>query len=291
MDFKDNLTRLTRVPVVAMEEGLRLGKVHDVYVDREAKRVQGISFKGPLWGKEGEAYVALSEILKIGIDVIIVSRQAAAVPLTDDMAKNSLRHLKGFKITTHDGAYIGEMADLNVNRENGLISEIILNGNQSLEVDIDEIVLGPDVIVVPPDYIDRIRPVEIEDSGLMARMFDPGAVTDSLRGKYAEIKASVRSAMDKGEMVETLRSGSEKTRRAVKRTSRKLQETLEQIRKKQASKGSMASGEDRGYQGTEAEHAGRTYHGAEYGDVSRQTEGEPHAGHVDSGATKEPPNI
>jgi hypothetical protein len=53
----------------------------------------------------------------------------------------------------------------------------------------------------------------------------------------------------------------------------------------------MASGEDRGYQGTEAEHAGRTYHGAEYGDVSRQTEGEPHAGHVDSGATKEPPNI
>lgn len=258
-EIKDNLTRLHSVPVVAFEEGLRLGRVEDVYIDRRAKRVQGISFKSGLWGKETASYVDLAEILKIGRDVIIVSRQSAAIPLDAEMAQGSLRHLKGFKITTHDGAYIGEVLDLNVNPEDGSISEIMMNDNQLLAVDVEEIVLGPDVIVVPAGYVSRITHLEAESNGLLSRMLGPAAVTDTLRDKYEEIKASVGGGKGADKMFDTLRSGSEKTRETVKRTSRKIQETIEQMRRRRATKANGLKEEDEGYQGAEAEHAGRTF--------------------------------
>ena len=259
MEPIDKLATLHGVPVVAFEEGLRLGRVHDVFIDKSAKRIQGISFRNRLWGKENEAYVDLSDILKMGRDVIIVSGQAAASPLIEDMTPSSLRQLKGFKITTRDGAWIGEVADLNVNRENGTISEIILKDDTLLEVDAEDIVLGPDVVVVPSHYVERITPPDTERKGLLGRVFGPAAVADSLRDKYEEIRASVGSGKGAEKMFETLRSGSEKTRKTVKRTSRRIQETLEQMRKSREREAPPVGEETDGYQGVEAEHAGRTY--------------------------------
>jgi sporulation protein YlmC with PRC-barrel domain len=270
----DNLASLQGMPVVALEEGRRLGRVRDVFIDRDAKRIQGVSFRSGLWHKEKDAYVDLKDILKIGCDVIIVSGQDAARSLDDDMTSNSLRHLKGFKITTRDGAWIGEVADLNVNRENGTISEIILKEDTLIEVDAEDIVIGPDVVVVPSAYVDRIKQPDSESRGLLGRVFGQTNVTDSLRDKYEEIKASVSSGKSTEKMFETLRSGSEITRETVLRTSHRIQETLEQIRRKrEQGEGDIPEG-DSSYQGTEAEHAGRTFAAADPQDVAAES----HAG-------------
>jgi sporulation protein YlmC with PRC-barrel domain len=258
--IKDNLAHIQGMPVVAFEEGLRLGRVHDVFIDRQAKRIRGVSFRSGMWRRESPSYVALADILKIGRDVVIVSGREAASALDDDMAPDSLRHLRGFKITTRDGAWLGEVADLNVDRESGTVSEVLLKDGTILAVDADDIVLGPDVVVVPADYVERITRPETEPNGLLDRIMGPAALTDSLRGKYEEIRASVSSSKSTEKMVDTLRSGSEKTRETVKRTSRKIQETLEQLRRNRGADTAENRGEeDRGYQGAEAEHAGRTH--------------------------------
>lgn len=276
-ELKENLTRLQGVPVVAFEEGLRLGKVHDIFIDKSAKRVQGISFMAGLWDRENESYVDLTDILKIGKDVIIVSRKTVATPLSDTLAGSSLRHLRGFKITTHDGACLGEVADLNVNRENGAITEIILTDRRMLEVDVGEIVLGPDVIVVPAAYAERITRLAPERMGLLERMVGPAAVTDSLRDKYEEIKAMVSSGKGAEKMFETLRSGSEMTRKTVRRTSRIIQETVEQMRQKREPRAGAEKEEEEGYQGAEAEHAGRTYAGKDSDEGPPPSYQEPHS--------------
>ena len=251
MDLMDQLTHLQKVPVVAFEEGLRLGRVQDIFIDKRAKRIQGISFRSGMWSKEGDAYVDRADILKFGKDVIIVSRLAAASLLPEDMAAGSLRHLKGVKITTPEGAYIGEVVDVNVSRDDGSISEILMTDDQMLAVDHEDVVLGPDVIMVPTGYAERITRLETERHGILARMFGAAVVTDSLRDKYEEIKASVTSG--KGEKM------FEKTRDTVMRTSRKIQETIEQLRQRREQHAETVKEEGEGYQGTEAEHAGRTY--------------------------------
>ena len=96
---------------------------------------------------------------------------------------------------------------------------------------------------------------------MLGRVFGPAAVADSLRDKYEEIRASVGSGKGAEKMFETLRSGSEKTRDTVKRTSRRIQETLDQMRKNRERETTPVGEEDEGYQGAEAEHAGRTYAG------------------------------
>jgi sporulation protein YlmC with PRC-barrel domain len=270
METRENLSNLHGLPVIAFEEGVQLGKVQDIYFDRQTKRIQGIAFKGGLWRREKAAYIDAAEILKVGRDVVIVSRQAAETPLPDPGADVSLRHLKGLKATTHEGAHIGEVVDLNVNHEDGTITAIILDDNRLLPVDAGDIVIGPDVVLVPAGYVARIRPLEEKTTGMPTATFDPAAVSDSIRHKYQEIKASVSSAGSTDKVFETLRSGSEKTRATFRRTSRKLQETLAQMRSKNERADDAADGEDPADQGAETEHADRTYFETEAGQSSPQ---------------------
>ena len=258
MEIKKAVSRIQRVPVVAFEEGLRLGKVNDVYIDKKTKRVQGISFKNSLWAKEKAYYVDISDVLKIGIDVIIIARLAAARPLTDETPDNSLKKLIGLTITTKEGEFIGELTDLNVNREDGKISEFILTENRMLEVDIDDVVIGPDVIVVPAGYTDRIGQLQAEKTGLLTRMFVPAGISDSFRDKYEEMKASFKQGKGSEKMFDALRSGSERTHRTVVRASQKIRETIEQMRKRHGNESGTVE-EEVGNQGTEAEYAGKTY--------------------------------
>jgi sporulation protein YlmC with PRC-barrel domain len=278
---KEKLTLFHQVHVVAFEEGLLMGRVLDIYIDRQAKRIQGISFKAGLWDTEKPSYIDRAEIMKIGREVVIVTRQKAAKPLSVEMAENSLRKLKGFKITTREGAFIGELADLNVNSEDGQITDLILAENRGLEVDTDEIVLGPDVIVVPESYAARINPLEGEKTGVLMHLAGTAGVPDSFRDKYEELKLLVRDAKGSQKMVETLKSGSEMTRETVRRTSQKLRETLEQIRKKREGEIGTIKEEEAEYQGSEAEHAGRTYYESDLDRIRRPEYRASEAGYSD----------
>jgi len=245
MASQNNISRLYNLPVVTLEEGIRLGKVDDVFIDRPTKQMLGISIKNSLLGKDEPSYVALDRIRKIGKDVIIVTDQDSMIPLTDDLSAKSIQKLKGFDITTQDGANIGKLVGLNFNPVTGTVSEILLDGLRMIRVEIDEIVLGPDVIIVPSDYASRIAEVETERDGLMTRLFGPEDMSGVFRETYAGLKGSVTRGKTAGKIAQTLRGGKDKAKETMLSTSRKIQETLDEIRSKkkgEARQGDSGSG-------------------------------------------------
>lgn len=265
MNSKVKLATLHKTLVVSLDEGLRLGRVHDVFVDRQAKRIAGISLNHGLLPTEDKLYVDLADILKIGRDVVIVAQHENARPLPEAMAPQSLRYLRGRKITTTDGACLGELSDLTVDRESGGLAELHLNDDRALEVDPAEISIGPDVIVIPSRYTRRIRKLEHEKAGVLERARDLAVLPESLRHRYVEIKESVNRSKGLEKVVDSLKMGSERTQQAVKRTSHKIQATIQEMRRARETDGRARPGPEepgRDYQGLEAEHAGRTFHRA-----------------------------
>ncbi len=260
MELKDKFTGLQKASVIAFEEGLRLGKALDFYIDKPAKRLQGISFEIGLWGTGKESFVDMAEILKIGRDVVIVSRQSAVKPLNREVAEDSLRKLRGFKVATDQGAYVGALVDLNVHPEDGIITEIYLSGNRVLEVDIHEIALGPDVIILPEAYITRIKQLDREKAGLLMRMLGPSIFYEPFREKYDEFKKNVIQGKKTEKVFESLKSSSDKTRQTILRTSQKLQETLDLMRQRRERQKKPVKEDVSGDQGFEAEYAGKTYY-------------------------------
>ena len=145
MEFIEKVSNLRGVLVVAYEEGLQLGKVSDIYIEKQTSQIKGISFKTGLLSIEKESFVNMADIRKMGKDVVIITDEAAAAPLPKEIEASSLKALKGFKITTHDGKHLGELSDLTVTMENGNISEIILSGNKILDIKAEDITIGEDV--------------------------------------------------------------------------------------------------------------------------------------------------
>ena len=107
----------------------------------------------------------------MGKDVVIITSDAARPPLPKVFEGSSLKALRDFMITTHDGDYHGEFSDLNVTMGKGKISGIILSGNKILDIKLEDITIGADVIIVPADYAVRIKEIEQQQAGLLTIMF------------------------------------------------------------------------------------------------------------------------
>ena len=59
MELREKVSNLRGVLVVAYEEGLQLGKVFDIYIEKQTKQIKGISFKTGLLRIEKEDFLQL----------------------------------------------------------------------------------------------------------------------------------------------------------------------------------------------------------------------------------------
>lgn len=237
MQTLERASKLYGVMVVALEEGLRMGRVSDVYFDTQAKKIMGISHKRSLWGGDKEIYVAFEDIIKFSRDVVIVSAQAAARELPAEHSRCALRTLKGYKITTDGGRHIAELSDLMIDRQDGRITQILLPDDKKLKIDIADVHLGPDLIMVPGDYEPVIEPMEHEQNDFIDRIFGNAAFSETFRQGVEGVRSSVRNNKNTEKVVQTLRSSSRKARDTVLRTSQAIQQTLDQMmRKREAEK-------------------------------------------------------
>ena len=220
MKLKEKVSELRGIPVVAYEEGLQLGKVLDIFIEKQANQIKGISFKTGRLRLESESFVSIENISKMGKNVVIISSETAATSLPKEFEGSSLKTLKGFKITTHDGKHLGEFSDLNVTMEDGKISEILLSGNKILDINVEDITIGADVIMVPADYAARIKEIEKKQSGLLTRMFATAIVSDT-------VKDTVKETVEK--VGETVKETFEKVEEKVERVLRKSKSETESL--------------------------------------------------------------
>lgn len=232
MSSQERGSKLYGAMVIALKEGQRLGWVSEVYIDKEAKRIQGIAYRSGVWGVDQETYIGFGDILKFGRDFVIVSSQGAGHPLPKEIAKPGLRALKGCKITTHEGRHVATLADLIFDREDGKVAEIILPENRVLQIDIAAVHFGPDLVMVPADYELAVRAAEPEPNDFATRFFNAGGLSHTVREGYEGVKTAVRNNINTEKVKQTLKSGSQTARQTILRTSQAIQQGIDQIMKK-----------------------------------------------------------
>ncbi|MGD2270975.1 MAG: PRC-barrel domain-containing protein [Desulfobacterales bacterium] len=221
MESTERVSDMRGILVVAYEEGLQLGKVSNIHFEKQSNKIMGISFKSGLLSIEKESFVSFENIQKLGKDVVIISEKAAATQLPAEFAEHSLKALKGFRVITQDGTYIGELSDFHVSLESGTISEIILADDKKLAITPEDVTIGTDVMLVPTGYTARLQENKGEKEGIFARMFDAA---------WGEpVKRKVRGTVEK--VGETL-FDTAKVRDTVKDTVEKVGDTVGRVLKK-----------------------------------------------------------
>ena len=207
MELTGKVSDIRGILVIAYEEGLRLGKVSDIYIDKKAGQIKGISFKTGLLGIEKESFVSLEKINKLGKEVVIISSKTAVTPLPKELKGTSLKALKGFRIITRDGAHIGELGDLKVIKDTGKISKIILAEDKMLEIEAEDIMIGADVILVPADYTPRVKQVKDKKAGILARL----VVSETVKETVEKVGKTTGEVLKKSEpKAEKIKEKSEK---------------------------------------------------------------------------------
>ncbi|RJQ78561.1 MAG: hypothetical protein C4519_12065 [Desulfobacteraceae bacterium] len=227
----ERVSRLYGAMVIALAEGLRLGRVSEIYFDRQSKRMVGLSYRSGIWGVDKEIYIGFEDVHKFSRDMIIVSGKAAAKELPPGMAPDGLRALKGYKITTHAGKHIGELSDFTINAE-GKIEEILLPENRKLQIDIADVVLGPDLIMVPSGYEPSIRQMEPEPTDFITRIFGTAALSETVREGFEGVRTSMRNNINSERVIHTFKTSTQRARDTFMRTSQAIQQTIDQIMKK-----------------------------------------------------------
>lgn len=231
MSSKERGSKLFGAMVIALAEGQRLGWVSDVFIDKEAKRIQGIAYKTGVWGTDLETYIGFEDVLKFSRDFVIVSGQGAGQAAAKEIALCGLKALKGCKITTQAGRHVATLADLIINREDGKITEILLPENRVLQIDIADVHFGPDLVMVPADYELAVTPAEPEPNDFAARIFG-APISNTVRDGFEGVKTAVRNHINPEKVKQTLKNGSQTARNTFLRTSQAIQQGIDQIMKK-----------------------------------------------------------
>ncbi|MEA1948958.1 MAG: PRC-barrel domain-containing protein [Thermodesulfobacteriota bacterium] len=133
----------------------------------------------------------------MGKDVVIISNETVVKPLPEKLKESGLKEMKGFKVTTHDGEHIGELIDLNVIKDDGKITELIMDEGKMLEIKVDDITIGPDVIMVPVNYAACVKDIEEEKSGLLARIPGSETVKDTVKGTVEKVSDTIGRVLKK----------------------------------------------------------------------------------------------
>ncbi|MBN1595112.1 PRC-barrel domain-containing protein [candidate division FCPU426 bacterium] len=178
--------------VATYTEGIMVGTVNGIYLDPATKSVVGLILRTgtPLAG--ADVWVDIKDVKKIGVDLIFLPNEHS-ISKGEQRGKR-LAQLVGMPVSSKDGKALGNLADIEVDRDTWQITELGLSGNQSVAVDIQEMVLGEDLILVQNNAAAVLRSAgkhmeNIVESVLGKDFFKSttDAVKRALRGNEADL--------------------------------------------------------------------------------------------------------
>jgi len=146
MNMRSWLKDIKGMWVATYTEGAMLGTVNNIYLDPVQKTVVGLLLRSgtPLAGED--IWIDIKDVKKVGIDLIFLSNENS-VSKGEPQGKKLVQFV-GMPISSKDGRSLGTLADIEVDRDSWQITELGVNNNQSVAVDIAETVLGEDLILV-----------------------------------------------------------------------------------------------------------------------------------------------
>ena len=195
METKYSISALYGVQIITYEEGLRLGKVSEVYIAEGAKKIESISFSTGRIGTGKEYIVSFTDIHRIGKDAIIISSESAPFPLPDDLRGIGWKMLKGLKVMTFSGEELGELSDLIVALSNGEVSSLILADGKILEIKLDDLTIGADALMVPVGYAARIQELPKKTDTLQAFQAEVQSVKEKVKEAFQETAEKIEKTV------------------------------------------------------------------------------------------------
>jgi sporulation protein YlmC with PRC-barrel domain len=154
--------------VITQDDGTEVGSVLNIYIDEPSKRLSAVSFKHRRTNEE--AYVETKEISVLGHDVILIRSESSVRPAPSEHGLGrQFRTLRGTRVTTDGGKYLGDLEDFDLSGEDRTLSELYMSGGLSLMVEPGEVALGPDEIIVPAASAKKVVQ-DPERKGLFARV-------------------------------------------------------------------------------------------------------------------------
>lgn len=190
MKTTKEMSVLRGLQVVSRDEGTMLGSVVRVFVSASTRRVSALSFKD----RNGdEKYLEQHRIVLIGKDVVLVSSESDVKSLAELSSQDtrSLKDLQGTWVATMEGKHLGTLVDLDIDDEQGTISELRLENGKRLPIqEPNELTLGPDQILVAAHCEARLVESEPQEAnGLLGRFFGNETID--------EVKAAIRRALQR----------------------------------------------------------------------------------------------
>ncbi len=160
MDAKD----LKGIPMIAIQDGEKVGEVDRVLFDLAERRVQALTVRsgGLLGGSLG--IVDMADVKSIGSDAVMIpSREVVHEQPADDRYRGlpDLDRLTSLRVVTADGTLLGHVASVQLDERTGAMTAIgVSKGGLTAAfksptlVPIGEVIsIGPDVAVVPAGAI------------------------------------------------------------------------------------------------------------------------------------------
>jgi len=149
------------LPVVVVDSGLVIGRVKELVFDFGHGRLAGFV----VGGRDGVGYLPFDQVYSLGGTAVTVGVEAVFVPL--DSVPAPVKRLlearndspRGRRVLTRTGRMLGRVEDILLDAESGAVwgyeltggfIDDFINGRKAVPLT-DEIVTGPDTLVVPDD--------------------------------------------------------------------------------------------------------------------------------------------
>ncbi len=157
---------LTGLPVVEVDSGRVRGKVRDVVFNLDRGRVRGLVVS-PTAGETG--FLPFEQVYKVGVSAVTVGVEAQILPWDGTEGDRAGVPL-GKRVLSCEGEVLGVVDDVLFDPESGavwgyqvtrgLLSDLV-DGKRGVSLT-DEVVVGPDSVVVPNG---RLEPPQAGEGG------------------------------------------------------------------------------------------------------------------------------
>jgi sporulation protein YlmC with PRC-barrel domain len=136
--------------VVSMADGVQIGQVEDVLLDTAALRVAALV----LTTTGGRSVLPFAAVRSLGADAVTVESATATQAADQAGASNLLRSLGdliGLKVVNGEGAYLGDVRDVTIEKASGALTELEAHSGGMLG-------LGGSIVTIPASTIRGIGP-------------------------------------------------------------------------------------------------------------------------------------
>lgn len=166
-----NSKKFIGLPVISLEDSLRVGIVRELVVNPVKKEISGLILEQKGWFKE-QKIVPYNKVRNIGGDAITIEKSSSVekptnLPEIIDLMKNKTI-ISGAKVVTEEGINIGNVEEFNIDEKTGHITELEISGTfieglmkGSARLSISQIkTIGKEIIIAAEKAEDTLEKTE-----------------------------------------------------------------------------------------------------------------------------------